>query len=42
MRVQAGLLSEQLRVALRNAEKHKVLEFTTMAGAFKNFTSTGG
>lgn len=41
VRVQAGLLSEQLRVALREAQPYKVLEFTTMNNAFKNFTSAG-
>jgi hypothetical protein len=40
-KVQAGLLSEQLKTALTSVQSYKVLEFTTMAGAFKNFTSPG-
>ncbi len=41
MRVQAGLLSEQLRVALRDVTSYKVLEFSTMNNSLKNFTSPG-
>ncbi len=41
VRVQAGLLSEQWRVALRDVSSYKILEFSTMKDTFKNFTSTG-
>ena len=40
IRIQQGLLSEKLKVALTHANKFKVLHFSTMANAFKNFTET--
>jgi hypothetical protein len=40
IRIQQGLLSEKLKVALTNADKFKVVHFSTMANAFKNFTET--
>ena len=41
LRIQQGLLSENLKVALTNANSFKVLHFTSMSGAFKNFTNEG-
>mmetsp|Transcript_17364 Transcript_17364/g.37489 ORF Transcript_17364/g.37489 Transcript_17364/m.37489 type:complete len:686 (-) Transcript_17364:496-2553(-) len=41
VRVQAGLMSSQLKLALINTAEFKVLEFTTMNNAFKNFTDAG-
>ncbi|GAX79191.1 hypothetical protein CEUSTIGMA_g6631.t1 [Chlamydomonas eustigma] len=38
IRVQEGLMSAQLKVALEAASSFKVLQFTTMNNAFKNFT----
>ncbi|KAL6753317.1 nucleotide-diphospho-sugar transferase-domain-containing protein [Haematococcus lacustris] len=38
LKVQEGLTSEKLISALAPAKVYKVLEFSTMAGAFKNFT----
>ena len=42
VKIQAGLLSEQLRTALKATEGAKILDFSTMAGAFKNHTDPGG
>jgi hypothetical protein len=41
VKVQTGLMSDQLREALQNVQGFKLLDFTTMNGAMKNFTSTG-
>ena len=39
MRIQAGLKSEPLKVALKNTAEYKVVAFTTMADAFGGFTN---
>jgi hypothetical protein len=39
IKVQAGLPSDQLKIALTWANQAKILDFTTMKGAFTNFTN---
>ena len=41
IRVQEGLASEKLKVAVKAAASFKVLDFTTMKNAFLNFTDKG-
>ena len=41
IRIQEGLASEQLRVAVEEAASFKVLDFSTMKNAFLNFTDQG-
>lgn len=41
VKIQAGLPSHQMAIALGSVRHFKNLEFTTMAGAFTNFTEPG-
>ena len=41
IRIQEGLASEKLKVAVKEAASFKVLDFTTMKDAFLNFTDQG-